>query len=137
MTSYGTAIIVHGGFTETVEHTRAALAEQGFGVLTEIDVAATMKAKLDADLPPYLILGACNAPLAHAALGIDPSIGVLLPCNVVIRAIDDGHTLVEAIDPEVMVAVSGNPKLGPIAEQASTRLTAALHTLANEQGNIP
>jgi len=130
MSSYGTTVTVHAGFADTVARTREALAEQGFGVLTEIDVAVTMKAKLDVDMPPYLILGACNPPLAHTALGIDPSIGLLLPCNVVVRAIDDVNTLVEAMDPDVLVTATGNVALGRVAEQAGTRLTAALDTLA-------
>ena len=130
MSSYGIGITLDAGFAETVERTRAALAEQGFGILTEIDVAATLKAKLDVDMAPYLILGACNPPLAHQAIGVDPSIGLLLPCNVVVRTIDDTHTLVEAMNPDVIVSATGNPALGPIAEQARTRLTAALDSLS-------
>ena len=89
MTTYALSITLDAGFADTVERTRAALAEQGFGVLTEIDVAATMKAKLDVDMAPHLILGACNPPLAHQALLAEPSIGLLLPCNVVVRTLDD------------------------------------------------
>ena len=130
MPEYAISITIDTGFAEAVERTRAALAEQGFGVLTEIDVAATMKAKLGADLPPYLILGACNPPLAHQALTIAPSIGLLLPCNVVVRSIDGGQTLVEAMDPGVMVAATGEPALAPVADQARERLVAALDSLA-------
>jgi len=96
MPDYGISITLEAGFSDSVARTRAALAEQGFGVLTEIDVAATLKAKLDEDMTPYLILGACNPALAHQALSIEPAIGLLLPCNVVVRAIDESHTLVEA-----------------------------------------
>jgi uncharacterized protein (DUF302 family) len=132
MSDYGISITLDTGFAETVERTRAALAEQGFGVLTEIDVAATMKAKLAQDMAPYLILGACNPPLAHQAISVDPSIGMLLPCNVVVRSIDGTHTLVEAMDPNVMVTATGNTGLAPVAAQARERITAALATLSNQ-----
>ena len=130
MSSYGIGITLTAGFAETVERTRAALAEQGFGILTEIDVATTMKTKLNVDMAPYLILGACNPPLAHQAIGIDPSIGLLLPCNVIVRTIDETHTRVDAMNPDVMVSATGTPALAPIAEQAGTRLTAALDSLS-------
>lgn len=129
MSDYGISTTLTTGFTDAVERTRAALAEQGFGILTEIDVAATMKTKLDIDMAPYLILGACNPPLAHQALGVDPSIGLLLPCNVVVRELDNTHTLVEAMNPDVMVTATGNPALEAVAQQARTRLTAALSAL--------
>ena len=129
MTSYTLATTINTGYDDSVSRTRAALAGQGFGVLTEIDVAATMKTKLDLDMPPHVILGACNPTLAHAALSVEPSIGVLLPCNVVVRAIDDTHTLIEAMDPAVMISATGNPALTDIADDARTRLTAALDTL--------
>src|SRR6476661_9986165 len=104
--SYALTATVHQAFAPTLAATREALAEQGFGVLTEIDIRATMKAKLDVDVPPQVILGACRPPLAHAALQAEPSVGLLLPCNVVVRAVDAGTTLVEAMDPEVMVALT-------------------------------
>ena len=129
MSDYGITTILDIGYDEAVERTRAALAEQGFGVLTEIDVAATMKAKLDVDLPPYVILGACNPPLAHRAISAEPSIGLLLPCNVVVRSVDDTHTLVEAMDPQVMVQVTGDPRLAEVADEAKTKLAAALQAL--------
>lgn len=133
MTDYGISITLESAFADAVERTRAALAEQGFGVLTEIDVAATMKAKLGADMTPYLILGACNPPLAHQAIGVDPSIGLLLPCNVVVRSIDGARTLVQAMDPNVMLTATGNTALAPVAEQARARLTAALDTLSAQE----
>jgi len=129
MSDYGIAVTLPLDFAVAVERTRAALAEQGFGVLTEIDVAATMKAKLDADLPPYLILGACNPPLAHRAITTEASIGLLLPCNVVVRALEDGQTLVEAMDPQVMAKVTDAPELAEVAAEAEARLRAALATL--------
>ncbi len=130
MSSYGISVTLEAGYAESVERTRAALAQQGFGVLTEIDVAATMKAKLGEDLAPYLILGACNPPLALRALTMENSIGLLLPCNVVVRSVDDAHTVVEAMDPGVMVAATGNPALSSVAEEARERLSGALAALA-------
>ena len=129
--TYDRTVKLDGTFEDTVEAVRKALAGQGFGVLTEIDVRATLKAKLDHDMEPYLILGACNPPLAHQALGVDTSIGLLLPCNVVVRAVDEEHTRVEALDPNVMVTVTGQAALTPVAEQARARLSAALGTLAD------
>lgn len=111
-----------------VDRVRAALKQQGFGVLTEIDVRATMRDKLDVDMEDYLILGACNPPLAHRALQVDREIGLLLPCNVVVRADAEG-TLVQALDPQTMVAVTGRPELKPVADDATARLRAALDSL--------
>ncbi|GAA2024144.1 DUF302 domain-containing protein [Catenulispora yoronensis] len=128
MASYGTAVIVDRPHPEVVEQVREALREQGFGVLTEIDVQATMREKLGEETGPYLILGACNPPLAHRALSAEPSIGLLLPCNVVVRA-DGERTVVEALDPDVMVRFTGNPELGPVAAEAKARLAAALKTV--------
>jgi len=115
-------------FAETVERVRAALQDQGFGVLTEIDVRSTLRDRLGEEMEDYLILGACNPPLAHRALQTDRRIGLLLPCNVVVRS-DGGETVVEALDPQVMVSVSRQPELAPVAEEATRRLGAALHTL--------
>ena len=127
--TYGTTVIVERPFDEAVAAVRVALSDQGFGVLTEIDVQATMKAKLDADLPRYLILGVCNPPLAYRALQAEASVGLLLPCNVVVRQTDQG-TVVEAIDPMTMVSVSGNPALQPVVDEVAVRLRAALAALA-------
>ena len=119
---------VHAPFAEVVSDVRAALAAQGFGVLTEIDVRATMAAKLGEQMEDYLILGACNPPLAHRALSVDRGIGVMLPCNVVVRA-DGGSVLVEAVDPLGMVAATGQAGLAAVAEEAEVKLAAALATL--------
>lgn len=127
--SYGTQVTVDAPFGETVGRVRAALAGQGFGVLTEIDVTATMRAKLGEHMEDYVILGACNPPFAHQALGIDRSLGLLLPCNVVVRAADGG-TVVEALDPQVMVTLTGRPELKPVADEVSRRLAAAIAELA-------
>lgn len=125
---YGMTTRVRAPFSETVERVRAALKDQGFGVLTEIDVRATLRDKLGEEMEDYLILGACNPPLAHRALGVDRRIGLLLPCNVVVRA-DGDQTVVEALDPQVMVSVSGQAALEPVAEEATRRLAAALEGL--------
>ena len=127
--SYALGTTVPRPYGETVEAVRAALGEQGFGVLTEIDIAATLKAKLDVDVPAQVILGACRPPLAHAALQAEPSIGLLLPCNVVVRALDDDTTVVEAVDPQTMFAMTHNDDLQGVADDATTRLRAALAAL--------
>lgn len=127
--SYALSATLNRTFADALEATREALAEQGFGVLTEIDIKATMKAKLDIDVDPQVILGACRPPLAHAALQVEPSIGLLLPCNVVVRYLEPESTMVEALDPAVMVQLTKNPALGPIATDAAERLSAALDSL--------
>jgi uncharacterized protein (DUF302 family) len=125
---YGIAIRVRAPFAETVDRVRDALKAQGFGVLTEIDVQATLRDRLGEDMEPYLILGACNPPLAHRALAADRRIGLLLPCNVVVRA-EAGQTVIEALDPQAMVAVAGKASLQPVADEAAARLQAALDSL--------
>ena len=126
---YALSTTVPAGFDETLESTRAQLAEVGFGVLTEIDMAATLKSKIGVDIAPQVILGACRPPLAHAALQAEPSIGLLLPCNVVVRAVDDDHTIVEAMDPGAMVGITGNDALLDVATDARERLSRALESL--------
>jgi len=126
--SYGTQVALEEPFGQAVARVRAALADQGFGVLTEIDVTATLKAKLGEQIEDYMILGACNPPFAYQALAVDRSIGMLLPCNVVVRAAAEG-TLVEALDPQVMVTLTGRPELKPVADEVSRRLAAALAEL--------
>jgi uncharacterized protein (DUF302 family) len=128
--SYALSATVQRPFADTLTATREALADQGFGVLTEIDIAATLKAKLDVDVPAQVILGACRPPLAHAALQAEPSVGLLLPCNVVVRSVDDSTTLVEALDPQVMVGLTDNPALSEVADEAGRRLAAALDALS-------
>jgi uncharacterized protein (DUF302 family) len=127
--SYGMTLRIGVSFDEAVNRVRAALLEQGFGVLTEIDVKATMKAKLGADVEDYVILGACNPPLAHRALELDRGVGLLLPCNVVVRAASDDETVVEVLDPNVIAQVSAAPGLDVIAKDAAARLEAALDTI--------
>ncbi|SFB64092.1 Uncharacterized conserved protein, DUF302 family [Amycolatopsis marina] len=117
-------------YEQAVPTVKEAFQEQGFGTLTEIDVQATLKNKLDADMEQYVILGACNPQLAHRALDIDRQIGLLLPCNVVVRAAGDNQTLVQALDPQVMVTVPELDELQSIADDAGQRIHAALQALA-------
>ena len=130
MTTIGMSVRLDLPLDEALQRARTALAEQGFGILTEIDVAATLQAKLGVEVGPQVILGACNAPLAREGLRIEPDLGLLLPCNVVVRVDQDGTTLVSALDPELLVSVPGRPELEPIAAEAKTRLQAALATIA-------
>ena len=120
------------GFEEALTGTRAALAEQGFGILTEIDLRATLKAKIDVDIAAQVILGACRPALAHAALQAEPSIGLLLPCTVLVRSIGQTRTLIQALDPDVMVELTANQDLAPVAADARTRLSAALTSLSSD-----
>lgn len=115
-------------FAEAVTRVREALQAQGFGVLTEIDVQATLRDKLGQDIEEYLILGACNPPLAHQALDTDRRIGLLLPCNVVVRTAG-GQTIIEALNPQIMAEVTGQPSLKPVADEATSRIRAALDSL--------
>ena len=132
--SYTFAATVPGSITELRPRVEAALKEEGFGVLTEIDVAATLKAKLDLDLPGYLILGACNPRLASRAIELDPSIGALLPCNVVLRAADGANTIVEIVDPAAALGIADAAELEPLAADAAERLRRALATVAGPAG---
>ena len=108
---------------------RAALEREGFGVLTEIDVQATLQDKLGEQIPPYTILGACNPSLAHQALDADPAIGSLLPCNVVVRAHPDGGTELIAVDPERMLGIADEPALDGLAREVAQRLQRALEAV--------
>ncbi|MFI8852947.1 DUF302 domain-containing protein [Streptomyces sp. 891-h] len=116
-------------YDQAVPRVKEAFKEQGFGTLTEIDVTATLREKLGHTMEDYVILGACNPQLAHRALDIEREIGLLLPCNVVVRAAEHGRTLVQALDPNVMVTVPGRTEMQPIAEEATARIQAALDTL--------
>jgi uncharacterized protein (DUF302 family) len=130
-TSYTFGTTVPMSVVEARPIVEAALESEGFGVLTEIDVAATMRAKLGVDGPPYLILGACNPPLAHRALEAEPSAGALLPCNVVIRE-HGGQTIVEAMDPAAVLGVVQSAAIEPIAREARERLLRVVASLASE-----
>ena len=118
-------------FDDAVARTREALSEQGFGVLTEIDMASTLKEKIDADLEPYLILGACNPALAHRAVSVKREIGLLLPCNVVVRQDPEDADLVhvEAMNPNLMVQFADDPGLADVAAEATERIQMAIDSL--------
>ncbi len=123
-------IELDASYDDTIGRVTDALKDQGFGILTKIDVRQTFKDKLDVDIEPQVILGACNPGLAHRALEIDPRVAALLPCNVVVRT-ENGRAVVEALDPKLIAEVPDNPALAPIAEEARQRIQAALDTLAN------
>jgi uncharacterized protein (DUF302 family) len=126
--SYRHTLTLDLPYAEAVERTKEALAEQGFGVLSEIDVRATLKEKRGVEMEPYVILGACNPDLAHQALEVERGVGVLLPCNVVVSGQGD-TSLVQVLDPQLMASVTGVPGLQPMADEATRRLEAALATL--------
>jgi uncharacterized protein (DUF302 family) len=132
MADYTRSITTERPYGETVAAVREQLAEAGFGVLTEIDLRATLKAKLDVDVAPQVILGACRPQLAHQALQAEPSIAALLPCNVVVRSVGETTTDVEAFDPVMMTSIVEEPSevLRAVVEDARARLVAALAALS-------
>ncbi len=119
---YGFGKAVDMSFEAALKKVSEELAKEGFGILTEIDVQATLKKKLDADMRPYRILGACNPPFAHRAIGAEPTIGLLLPCNVVVREDESGKVQVEFMDPDVMVQLIDKPEVHAVAAEVSARL---------------
>jgi len=121
-TKYGFGKVVTMGFDDAVARVTQALQGEGFGVLTDIDVAATMKKKLDQDMPPYRILGACNPPLAHRAIQAEPAIGLLLPCNVVVRQDVAGQVHVEFMDPDAVLEPVDKPEIKLVANEVRQRL---------------
>jgi uncharacterized protein (DUF302 family) len=132
MSGYTIATTLAQPYDAAVEAVRTALGEQGFGILTEIDLKQTLKAKLDVDVAPQVILGACRPALAHEAMTAEPSIAAVLPCNVVVRATGDDETVVEAFDPDAMMGLADNQALHTVAADAKERLTAALASLSPE-----
>ncbi len=129
MNRYYYARIIDADMDTVDERVRSALKEQGFGVLTEIDVAATLKKKLDVDFRPYKILGACNPHFAHKALQAEDKIGTMLPCNVIMQETVDGHTEVAAVDPIASMQAVGNDSLGEIAAEVRDRLRQVVDDL--------
>jgi len=127
---YGLGGKVDLGYAEAVEKTKEALKGEGFGVLCEIDVKATLKAKLDVERTPYVILGACNPTLAHQALTAEPDLGLLLPCNVVVYEDEQGTVWVKAIEPGKMLSIVENPALAPVARQVREKLEKVLASVA-------
>ncbi|MGO1384329.1 MAG: DUF302 domain-containing protein [Arachnia sp.] len=127
--NYALRIDLERPFDEVLAMTKASLAESGFGVLTEIDIKKTLKDKIDVDVDDQVIIGACNPGFAHQGLQVEPSLGLLLPCNVVVRH-NAGVTVVEAIDPETMVTLTGNGRMKPLADEVRSALKAALDRVA-------
>ncbi len=133
--NYGFGRKVPGDFQSVVLRTIDALSEQGFGVLSDIDVRATLKKKLNVDFRNYRILGACNPPLAHQALSQEGEIGLLLPCNVIVYEIEKGVCMVAAVDPVTNLSIVGNAALEPVAEEVRKRLKAVLDALEKHPAN--
>ena len=129
MSAYAFGKTVAHSYEETLRLATEALATEGFGVLTEIDVAATLKKKLGKDMRPYKILGACNPQFAHRAIESEPQIGALLPCNVVVRVDESGKTLVEIMDPDAVLKLVGRPEIAAIAGEVRARLQRVLASL--------
>ena len=127
--SYYFSTILHSSMEEAIIRTTEALKAEGFGVLTEIDVQATLKKKIGADFRPYRILGACNPNYAHKALQSEPHIGVMLPCNVIVQQLDDGTIEVSAVDPMASMQAIHNPALGAIATEVQAKLEQVIKTI--------
>lgn len=137
MPGYTLSTTLQMPYDAAVTEVREGLADQGFGVLTEIDLAATLKAKLGVDVAPQVILGACRPALAYEALRLDPSIAAVLPCNVVVRSLDEHATVVEAFDPDAMMGLSEHGGLDAVAADARRRLTDMLAALASRAPTGP
>lgn len=130
MSSYTITLSLNQPYDDAVDAVRGALEDQGFGILTEIDLKATLKKKLDVDIEPHVILGACRPPLAYEAIQVEPSIAAVLPCNVVVRSTGPATSVVEAFDPDIMMGMADNEALHNVANDAKQRINAALTALA-------
>ncbi len=128
-TAYGIRTVVNLPYEQALARIRASLAENGFGILTEIDMKAKMKEKLGVEMRRYMILGACNPPLAHKAVEIETDIGLLLPCNVIVYEEGAGQSVVAALDPGSMVSMTGNPQLEQVATEARAKIVKAIEAL--------
>ncbi|MEX1037971.1 MAG: DUF302 domain-containing protein [Acidimicrobiia bacterium] len=137
MTPYHFSLTIRETFDEAVTRTREALAEHGFGIVSEIDMAATFKEKLGVDHEPYLILGACNPGFAFQAVAHEPSIGVLLPCNVVVRQAEDNRVMIDFMDPSVMLDLVGEKSVHNVAEEVRTRLEMTRDAIAVGSRTVP
>ncbi|HEU5440473.1 MAG TPA: DUF302 domain-containing protein [Ktedonobacterales bacterium] len=133
VTDYGFGTTLHASYDEAVAAVKDALKAEGFGVLSEINVKQTLKDKLGVEMAPYVILGACNPPLAHRSLTAEPEIGLLLPCNVVVRA-EGERTRVDVADPVAMLGIVGNPELDAVAAEAKQRLQRVVAALSQHEG---
>ena len=129
MSNFGFGKIVKLGFEAAIQQVTEELAKEGFGILTVIDVQATLKTKLDLDMPPYRILGACNPTLAHQAIAAVPDIGLLLPCNVLVREDEKGRVHVDFMDPGAVLGLVNDPRVDPLAGQVKQKLEAVLAAL--------
>lgn len=127
--AYSIRTTVNTSYEDTVPRVTDALKQEGFGILTQIDVKDTLKKKLNIDFAKYLILGACNPPLAHKALMSETEIGLLLPCNVIVYEGKDGRTVVAAQDPDAALGIVGNPAVTPVAQEARERLVRVIESL--------
>ena len=129
MSNFGFGKVVEPGFEAAVQQVTEELAKEGFGILTVIDVQTTLKAKLGVDMPPYRILGACNPALANQAISAVPDIGLLLPCNVLVREDEDGKVHVEFMDPGAVLGLVDDPRVDPLADEVKQKLESVLAAL--------
>ncbi|MXR43245.1 DUF302 domain-containing protein [Halobaculum sp. WSA2] len=134
--NYTIQTAVTGEFDDVVDTTIAALKDEGFGVLCDIDIRTTLKEKLDVDVDQYRILGACNPPLAHEGLAEEPELGALLPCNVIVYETDDGDVVVSAVDPQQLVGITENNNLDEIAVDVHERFERVIATVSDELGTV-
>jgi uncharacterized protein (DUF302 family) len=134
--TYTITTTIDAQFDDVVDAVTTALQNEGFGILSDIDVQTTLKEKLDVDVDQYRILGACNPPLAHEGLAEEPELGALLPCNVIVYEKDDGDVVVSAVDPKQLVGIAENPGLDEIAVDVHERFERVVATISDEFGTV-